>query len=78
MDEARRSRTLTVFTDDFLTYTLHYALGEGAWNYGDGHVWSFDDDKLPEVKRIIRERFSVELDKLIDEALKEREQEEQK
>jgi hypothetical protein len=62
---------LRIDTDEFLTYTLHYALGTGFWNKGDGHTWIVDIDSVELAKQSIKNRFADELNKLFDEAIEE-------
>lgn len=57
-----------VFTDEFLSYDLHYSLGVGEWNSGDGHCWIFDKDNRSVVEERVVESFKAELNKLLDGA----------
>ena len=63
MDEMIR-----VYTDEFLVYTLHYKLGSGNWNNGDGHIWIFELSKLDAVKKSIIQNFIEALDELISDS----------
>lgn len=54
---------LTVATDEFLSYDLHYALGSSPLNKGDGHNWIFnkrDRDKFID-ELTTKFRFSLDL-----------------
>ena len=64
MDEKKSIRTISIPVDEFLTHTLHYALAEGDWNYGDGHVWAFDSVDTAKAKRFIKAAFARELESL--------------
>jgi hypothetical protein len=64
---------LRIDTDEFLTYTLHYALGTGFWNQGDGHTWIVERASVELAKQMIKNRFAIELNKLFEEAIEEAE-----
>lgn len=62
---------IDVHTDEFLTYTLHYQLGKGGWNRGDGHNWIFSLKNRAFVRSQIIINFSRALDVLLDDVIEQ-------
>ena len=60
-----------VHTDEFLTETLHYELGKGGWNQGDGHRWIFPKKNRAYVRSQIIINFATALDNLLDDAVEQ-------
>jgi len=66
---------IRIYTDEFLTYTLHYELAEGWDNEGDGHCWIFDSSRKELIKQQIIINFMDALDKLFDNVEEYKEEE---
>ena len=63
-------KEVIIYTDEFLTDTLHYALGRGDWNKGDGHTWIIDIHNYLNAKSEIKRNFALALDNLFGDALR--------
>ncbi len=60
-------KIIEIDTEEFFR-DLHYDLGAGEWNLGDGHTWRIDAEKLDAAKNRILSNFIVAYRKLFKEA----------
>jgi len=66
MTDESVDKIIEIDTEEFF-HDLHYDLGAGEWNLGDGHTWRIDAEKLRPAWARILSNFVMALQELFKE-----------